>query len=73
MSQTATILDHMRRYGGITPLQALTHYDCMRLAARINDLRADGHEIRTETVERNGKRWARYVLEERPSQAEMWG
>ena len=62
MSQTNEIMFHLRNYGSITPLEALDLYGCMRLAARVNDLRKRGHEIRTDTVERDGKRWAKYSL-----------
>lgn len=34
----------------------------MRLAARINDLRADGHVIGTEMLNKNGKKFAQYYL-----------
>lgn len=34
----------------------------MRLAARINDLRADGHVIGTEMASKNGKKFAKYFL-----------
>jgi hypothetical protein len=70
MSQGKDILDHLHLYGSITPLEALEEIGCMRLAARVNDLRRDGHAIRTDLVKRNGKVWARYSLE--PRQAEMW-
>ena len=61
MSQNHTILSHLKR-GPITPLQALEHYGCLRLAARIQNLRDAGHAIKTEWVERQGKRFARYRL-----------
>jgi hypothetical protein len=34
----------------------------MRLAARINELRANGHVIGTEMVSKNGKKFAQYFL-----------
>ncbi len=61
MSQTEKILSHLKRRP-LTPLQALEHYGCFRLAARISDLRNKGHRITTEIIERNGKRIARYRL-----------
>ena len=70
MSQAKDILKHLNDYGSITPLEALEDIGCMRLAARVNDLRRDGHPIRTDLVKRNGKVWARYSLE--PKQVEMW-
>ena len=62
MSQTNEIMYHLRVYGSITPLEALDLYGCMRLAARVNDLRKRGHEIRTDLVARDGKKWAKYSL-----------
>ncbi len=51
----------------ITPLEALNRYGCFRLAARIKDLRAQGHDIRTETVRTNGKAYAQYRLVWQPA------
>ena len=61
MSQTNQIFNHLRR-SPITPMQALEQYGCMRLAARIADLRGQGHPILTETVKRGKRRYARYRL-----------
>ena len=61
MSQASKILTHLKRRP-ITPLQALKLYGCMRLAARVADLRGRGHKIITEPLEINGKRIARYRL-----------
>jgi len=62
MSQNIQILNHLKR-GPITPMQALDRYGCFRLAARIADLRAQGHTILTEYVQRSSKRYARYRLD----------
>ena len=64
MSQANEIMFHIRKYGSITPLEALDLYGCMRLAARVNDLRNRGHAIRTDLVARDGKMWAKYSLGE---------
>ena len=61
MSQLDQILAHLRTEP-ITPMQALMNYGCFRLAARIRDLRDSGHEIHTEQVEFDDKRFARYTL-----------
>lgn len=61
MSQTIRILNHLKKRP-ITALQALKHYDCLRLAARIADLRAAGHKIETTTVVSGNKRFAKYYL-----------
>lgn len=49
----------------ITPLQAITRYHCMRLAARIADLRDAGYRITTGRAKlANGKVVAEYFLDE---------
>lgn len=66
MSQELEILSHIKRTGSITPLEALNEYGCMRLAARIFDLRSRGHNI--VSIEKNvmtpngRKKWAEYRL-----------
>lgn len=57
-NQKEQILEHIEKYGSITPLEAQKLYGCMRLGARIWDLRKDGFEIVREIVEvetRSGK------------------
>ena len=55
----------MRGYG-ITPLQALEKWGCMRLSARIEELRKAGYPIVTEIAKQNGKKFARYRMEGGP-------
>lgn len=62
MSQTTEILE-MLKAGPITAMDALQKAGCFRLAARINDLRQQGHEIITTNVEIHGKHVAQYSLE----------
>ena len=61
MSQTTQILD-MLKHGPVTALDALNKAGCFRLAARIGELRQQGHDIETKTVEINGKHIAQYQL-----------
>ena len=61
MSHTMQILDHLTSKP-ITAIDALNHYGCFRLAARINELRMSGHNIRTEIKNKDGKRYAMYHL-----------
>ncbi len=70
MTQTERILRHLRDYGSITPVEALREYGCMRLGARIYDLKRDGHAIRTERQtgwNRYGEKtsFAKYVISQR--------
>lgn len=46
----------------LTALQALNKWGCMRLAARIAELRQAGMNIVTTTVRHNGKAFAQYHL-----------
>jgi hypothetical protein len=46
----------------ITPLQALQWFGCMRLAARIRDLRDDGHDIAAVWYHTPDKKVKRYSL-----------
>ena len=62
MSQVQAIHKHLK-IKSITAIQALNLYGCLRLAARINELRSDGIDVETEMVNRNGKRFARYYLD----------
>lgn len=56
-TQRGKVLARLRRGKSITPLQALYEFGCLRLAARIKELRDDGHEIHTDMSEG----YARYV------------
>ncbi len=49
VTQCDRILRHLKDYGSITSLEAVTEYGIMRLASRINDLRAEGVAIVSET------------------------
>lgn len=61
-TQSKLILDHMSNHDGITPWEAMTLYGCMRLSARIWELRKKGYIIETDAVRRNGKCFAKYIL-----------
>jgi hypothetical protein len=65
LAQTRVILQMLRDSpDGITSMDALRECGCFRLAARIADLRAEGHDISSEMVTvPSGKRVARYRLE----------
>ena len=66
-SHCRLVLQHMKTYGSINPIEAENQYGCRRLAARIKDLRNRGVEIETELVkglDRDGGkcRYAMYRL-----------
>ena len=68
--QSRDVLEFLRRHPqtGLTQQRAITELRCYRLAARVADLRADGYTIRSVSVKQDGVRFARYVLEEGPTQ-----
>lgn len=53
-------LKHNKR--GITPLEALSMFGCLRLGARIYDLKQQGHNIETKIVRYHKKHFACYTL-----------
>ena len=59
-STTKKIESWLLRGYKLTPLQALEKWGCMRLGARIYELRKDGMDIKTTPITRNGKTFAQY-------------
>lgn len=60
---TRTILSHLEKRGTISPMEALTSYGNMRLAAAIHDLRKVGYDISTTMKhDEGGHSYARYSL-----------
>lgn len=62
MSKETDILKHMQKHKTIDPITAMKKYGCMRLAARIFDLRAKGHDIKPHSVTRDRATYAVYEL-----------
>lgn len=62
MNQCYQISEHLKQYGSITAIEALNNYGCFRLAARVNDLRKTGLDVKNEIVKERNKRFARYYL-----------
>jgi hypothetical protein len=61
-SQNQKILLHLKKGKKITAIEALNKFGCFRLAARIADLKRDGHEVKSKTIEENGKRFSQYFI-----------
>lgn len=55
MTQCDRILRHMRDYGTIDPMTAIKDYGCMRLSARIADLKCMGYPIHAERVKNKNR------------------
>ena len=68
MTQNDMILDYLKTHSeGITPKEANERFGCMRLSARISDLRELGYNISTESETRKNRfghytTYARYKL-----------
>lgn len=45
ITQNEMIIQYIKDYGSITPLEALQEFGCMRLASRIRELKKKGYEI----------------------------
>lgn len=69
-NQCQLILEYMREYGSIEPMQALGDLGVYRLGSRIHDLREQGYDISTERVTTRSRRtgypvtYARYSLKQ---------
>jgi len=65
-TQLKSIRKHLKRYGSITPLEALEEYGCFRLAAVIHILR-EKYKIKTKMIKHRSKlgnvtRFAKYIF-----------
>lgn len=66
MSQSDAILEALKAGDRLTALEALERFGTLRLAARVAELREQGHPIESEPVRLpNGKHVVRYHLEAR--------
>lgn len=77
-SQKQMILEFLQRNGHITPKAAEINFGCMRLAARIKELRDEGHVIRMvkeSGTNRYGKKmsYAVYFLEDTANEQKEQG
>jgi helix-turn-helix protein len=63
MSQNEIVLKHLKSGRSLTPGAALDRFGIFRLAARIHDLKQQGHRIETHTVKFGRKKWASYLLD----------
>ena len=59
-TQFQQVLDHLKQFKTITQLDAINHFNCLRLSAIIQRLRNAGYDIVTHR-ERNSKRTGTYA------------
>ena len=62
-SHNGVVLRHLRAGKRITAYEAVQRYGIYRLAARINDLRKAGHDIKSEDVRDGSRNWAVYWMD----------
>jgi len=62
MTQNEQILDYLKQGKPITALEALSMFQCFRLAARIRDLKDAGHDIKSYIINVGDKKIAAYLL-----------
>lgn len=62
MTQSEQILSALKKGKTVSALEALLQFNCLRLAARIRDLRNQGYRIKTHLKQNGRKRWAVYSL-----------
>jgi hypothetical protein len=62
LSQNEQIRKHLESGKSITPLEALSLFGCLRLGARIHNLKEMGMAICSRIVNENGKHYAEYSL-----------
>lgn len=64
-TQTQAILKYLQTHEGLSQREATIKLDCIRLGARIHDLRNDGYNIITEMRKgKNKSLYAFYILKE---------
>ena len=64
LTQNQRILEYLKSGKKLTPLEALNKFGCLRLSARIFNLKEQGNAILTKYVTRKGKTFAEYSLME---------
>ena len=66
MTQNELILLDLKCGKKITQIDAYNRYNCTRLAARVKDLKNDGHNIKTKMISTpSNKGVAQYYMEKR--------
>lgn len=50
ITKKGLVLDYLKKYGTITPYEALLHIGTMKLSTRISELKKEGHLFGSEMV-----------------------
>lgn len=62
MSQHQAIIKFLKNHKRITPWSAIEHLRITKLSTRIGELIAQGHKIKKQWLEKDGKRVMSYSL-----------
>ena len=63
MSQNNEILEYLSKGNTLTSLEALSRFQCFRLASRINDIKAKGYQVMVDMVSTaSNKKVAQYSM-----------
>jgi hypothetical protein len=62
MTQNQQILSALKHGETLTPMDALDRFGCFRLAARVLDLKHQGHDIQTRYITQGNKTFVEYSL-----------
>ena len=65
-TQRQRIIDYLARGRTLTPLEAWRRFGTERLAARVHELKGEGHDITSKLVKRGEAYVAQYRLERSP-------
>ena len=67
MTQSEQILEHVKRYGSITPAEAYAQFGCLALHSRAPEIRAAvrplGFDFVCQIRTKGKKRWGEYRLQ----------
>jgi hypothetical protein len=61
-SQNKRISEWFQLGFSLTPAEGWSRFGCLRLAARVKEIRNNGLDVKTEMITENGKRFANYYL-----------
>ena len=61
MTQKQRILNHLLTGKTLTPIQALTKYNSLRLAAVVFELKRNGYKVKTELINVGTKKQSKLV------------
>ena len=72
MTQKQQILNHLLSGKTLTPIQALTKYNSLRLAAVVFELKRKGYKVRTELINVGNKKQPKFVSKYSLIKSKKW-